>query len=194
MNTISLTTLFFVFLFVIGCNEQSKNAKEGELQSATTEQVKSEITANGISNIDSLVSLIDAKRSTIEQRITNPFVLSTQGLREKTKQKWEKIHFYSIDGEVVRIKTYPYSQISKRTEEFYLEKGSVILAVIEDDGSAERGSKEAVDKMYYYMNNELIKEKHNNKEKEFTIKYSEAEELLQEVAEYLDIYKEQSKK
>ena len=133
---------------------------------------------------------INEKRKTIEQNISKPIVVSTSSLREKIKQKWESIHFYLIENELVRIKTYPYKNISSRTEEFYLDNGQLILAVIEDDGSGERGkSIEVLDKLYYFENEEVIKEIRSEKEQEYNIKSSDAEELLVELHEYLSIYK-----
>ncbi len=116
---------------------------------------------------------------------TEPQTLSTDSLRSKIKQKWSKIHFYSKDGQVQRIKTYPHAQVSDRTEEFYFRDGELILAVIEDNGSAKEA--EMADKMYFFQGGELIGEENGAKEKEYAIKSSDAEELLQEAAEYLDL-------
>ena len=117
---------------------------------------------------------------------SEPITLSTDSLRAKTKQKWSKIHFYSKDGEVQRIKTYPHAEVSNRTEEFYFRDGELILAVIEDNGSAEEEA-EIADKMYFFHAGELIGEEKGANEKEYAIKSSDAEELLQEAAEYLDL-------
>lgn len=65
------------------------------------------------------------------------------------------------------------------------------MAVIEDNGSGERGKvAETIDKMYYFHNEEVILEKSNELEKEYSIRNSDAEELLKEVNEYLEIFKE----
>lgn len=146
-------------------------------------------------NVDSLVTEINAKRTAIEENLKAPVTISTANLREKVKQKWEKIDFYVSNNEVIRIKTYPYKGISSRTEEFYLEAKQVILAVIEDNGAGERGkAKEEIDKLYYYHNGEFLKEVNKETKSEYAIKKSDAEELLSEVKEYLEIYTNRDKK
>lgn len=140
-------------------------------------------------NTDSIVTTIDASRKAIEEKLGEPIVIETAKLREKIKQKWQKIHFYTVDNKVVRIKTYPYTNISQRTEEFYLDNGAPILFVIEDNGAGERGKTgEQIDKMYYFSNGKLIKEVSSGKETEYSIKESDAEELLSELNEYLEIF------
>ncbi len=112
-------------------------------------------------------------------------------MREKINQKWAKFHFYKQGDEVVRIKAYPYAP-SKRTEEYYLQAGDLALAVIEDDGTGPKGkSLDQLDKIYYFKNGEMIKEVNNTNEEEYTVNKSDAEELIQEVNEYLSILKNQ---
>jgi uncharacterized protein YcfL len=142
-----------------------------------------------ILNNDSIVESINQERKQIETNISEPIIIETATLREKIKQKWQKIHFYIIDNQVVRIKTYPYNQISTRTEEFYLKNNELILAIIEDDGSVERKKgEELIDKMYYYHQGEIIKESKFKDEAEYGIRNSDAEELMQEVREYIDVF------
>lgn len=132
---------------------------------------------------------IDRKRKEIENLELTPVEITSGGLREKIRQKWSKIHFYVQDGNVVKIKTYPYETISKRTEEFYTDGNSLILVVIEDNGEGEKGKeKDQLDKMYYFKNENLVKELSNNQETEHRYRNSDAEELLAEYKEYLEIY------
>lgn len=180
-------TLFFITiltsLIVISCNNQ--NQTEETNLSAEIIETTPEL------NTDSIVNFIDELRKNSEINETTSFELPTKDLREKIKQKWSKIHFY-LDAEgvqVIKIKTYPHEGISKRTEEFYANNSQLALVVIEDDGTGEKGkSKENIDKMYYFHNGELVKELKNNTESEFNIKSSDAEELLSEFNEYLEIY------
>jgi len=112
--------------------------------------------------------------------------LSTEGLRGQIAQKWSTIHFYKNDGNIVRIKPYPHDRISSRTEEFYFADGQLILAVVEDDGSGDRGKeKESIDKIYYFHEGEVVNEMHNTEEEEYSIRKSDGERLLQEAAEYM---------
>jgi len=135
-----------------------------------------------------LLQEIKDMRNEIESwsKQSKPITLSTDSLRAKTKQKWSKIHIYSKDGEIQRIKTYPHQAVSDRTEEFYFSEGELILAVIEDHGSAEAEA-EMADKMYFFHAGKLIGEENGANEKEYAIESSDAEELLQEAAEYLDL-------
>ena len=117
-------------------------------------------TALSSEEIEALIKEIDEQRNTIEENLGEATVLKTDSLRAKIKQKWSKIDYYSNQaGAVVRIKTYPYAEVSKRTEELYPADSSLILAVIEDNGEGERGKeKESIDKMYYFNGGEMIKE------------------------------------
>jgi hypothetical protein len=170
-------------LGIVSCNSNIEDKTEIQSSEQTT---KTEATS------ESQISLedIDKLRTEIESLDVKPIEISTANLREKIKQKWSKIHFYVVDDIVMKVKTYPYTEISKRTEEFYANKEGLKLVVIEDNGEGEKGKpKDQLDKMYYFSSGKLIKEVNNQKESEYTVKESDAEELLSEFNEYLDIYK-----
>ena len=141
-----------------------------------------------------LVQKIDAQKAEIETQIKEikPTELKTTSLREQIKQKWEKVHFYTnAQGQVLRIKTYPYDKVSKRTEEFYFQNGKLMLAVIEDDGTGEVGkAKENLAKLYYFNEGKSFQEINNSGETEYSIKESDAERLLEEANEYLTLHSE----
>lgn len=189
MNKIKLPLALLLSAVLFSCNEpvsEVNTEKESDKTAvvSNTEEIETAL------NIDSLVQYIDKKKEQIETTIQEPEVIETAELRAKIKQKWEKIHFYTIDNEVVRIKTYPYASISERTEEFYLENRSLIAVTIEDNGAGERNkSTEAFDKIYYFSNNEVIRELKLNEKTEHSIKDGDAEELISEVTEYIEIYK-----
>ena len=146
-------------------------------------------------NIDSLATTMADKRDEIENSELTLMEVPTDRLKEKTKQKWEKIHFYHRKGELLRIKTYPYPNITSRTEEFYFEDGELFLAVIEDDGLGEKDEAAAdIDKSYFFYDGELVHEIHNTDEREYSLRKSDAEELQTEVREYVDIYQSRSDK
>ena len=111
-----------------GLNSCNLNESK-EVKNDTQKEVSANPTDNAISTED-----IDKTRSEIESLQIAPVELSTESLREKIKQKWSKIHVYVQNGNVVKIKTYPYAGISKRTEEFYANKDGLLLVVIEDNG------------------------------------------------------------
>lgn len=160
-----------------------------ESPSQETEQATAEETEAVEEGIDKMkwMAATDSLRIFIETAAANlqPIELSTQGTRAKIAQKWSKIHYYAQEGEVVRIKTYPHEGISERTEEFYFSNGQLILAVIEDRGLE---AEESIDKMYYFHEGQPIGDKHMNEEAEYGIRQGEAEELLQEAREYLDLF------
>jgi len=182
-----------VLLAFTSCDNKKKEKEADQAMDAQeTEMVEEEMGMN--INTDSLVMDIDKKREMTEADLGEPVEMSTADLRGKTKQKWEKIHFYTKDGQVVRIKTYPYAAISKRTEEFYFNNGNLVLAVVEDDGSKESEEESDMDKMYYFHDGEPIKEVNNAEgEKEYNTKDSDAEELHQEAKEYMDLYNNREK-
>lgn len=178
-------TLFF---FLLSCNPASTETNSDETNNAES----AEETETPNVNVDSIVNRIDAYRSAVESSVSEPVEVSTADLREKIKQKWEKIHFYTQDGQVVRIKTYPYADITNRTEEFYFRNGDLLLVVIEDDGTGDRGkAKDQLDKMYYYDQGEPLEEVNASGEGEYSIRKSDAEELMQEAREYMEIFKDQ---
>lgn len=136
------------------------------------------------------IAKIDQKRAEVEALTINPIEISTANLREKVKQKWHKLHFYAVDGNLLKVKAYPYSEITKRTEEFYADNNSLVLVVIEDNGEGAKGKdKTELDKMYYFQDGQLIQELKKNEAEEYTIKESDAEELLAEFNEYLELFR-----
>lgn len=166
--------------------KQTKEEKVVIVEKEIIEEPEVEVTINA----DSAIQAINAKRAQIESELADPTEVPTTELREKIKQKWSKIHFYSVNGNVVRIKTYPYEQISKRTEEFYFNNGQLMLVIIEDNGEGEKGkTSEEIEKLYYYNNGEFFDEENHTSENEYKIKDSDAEELAQEAKEYLDIFR-----
>lgn len=184
ISVLSLGILFS--LAFVGC--QTTTSENPESNTVNTQEIDNNEQESAM-DVDAIVAEILTKRKTIETELPEPSEILTNELREKIKQKWSKIHFYTQNGSVVRIKTYPHPSISKRTEEFYLENGKLILAVIQDAEETKRGiSEDEMDKMYFYKDGALVKETKNTEEEEYSIKESDGEELLQEVNEYLTIY------
>ncbi len=179
-------------LFLVACNDASTTSETTNTTDSTAQEMEplmdeEEVDAE-LPNKDSLITVIDERRKEIEASLGEPTIISTENLKENIKQKWNKIHFYTLNDEVVRIKTYPYAEITNRTEEFYFMDSQLVLAIIEDNGAGERGKMaEELDKIYYFYNESVIDEKTNSTEKEYGIRNSDAEELVEEVKEYLDI-------
>jgi hypothetical protein len=178
-----------IAFMAFACSETQTENTEAE---TVTEEEVIEITEPTL-DVDKEIETIDALRATIESSVADitPVELPTEGMRAQIAQKWNKIHFYTENGQVIRIKTYPHDAISKRTEEFYLQDGELRLAIIEDDGEGERGKNmEEINKAYYFTNGELIKEINNTEESETAIRNSDGERLIQECNEYLSAYSE----
>jgi len=175
-----------ILSILILCSLQSCKKTESDVSKAEpvipTEKVDN---SNLVSEIDQMKNKIEADKSKLKQA-----EMSTKDLRGQIKQKWSKIHFYSDGDKVVRVKTYPYDQISERTEEFYFNDSKLIFAIIKDDGNKNQGDDEKVkSKMYYFNNGELVKEVNNSEEDEHEIRRSDSERLLQEAEEYLLLVK-----
>lgn len=182
-----LLGLFVSGLILMACETK---VQEESVPAKPVEKVEVEPEAETVVvNADSVVMIVDAWRTKVESLEVTPLNLSTKDLRAKIKQKWSNIHFYAQDGKVVKIKTYPHAGISERTEEFYIKDGELALVVIEDQGAGEKGkSKNEIDKLYYFSNGNLVKESKSNNEGEFSVRKSDAEELMAEYSEYLEVY------
>ncbi|MAX79498.1 MAG: hypothetical protein CL843_04895 [Crocinitomicaceae bacterium] len=192
MKKLSIALSGLTLMAAVSCQQAAPKEEPTETQhkETVTEEVE-EMVEEAVVDADAVVSAVDQKRNEIETAIKDiePVSIETTELRSKIKQKWSKIHVYTVDGNVLRIKTYPYEEISKRTEEFYFDKGMLILATIEDNGEGEPGKdKSEIDKMYYYQDGKFVTEEHHTDEKEYSIKDSDGEELLEEAKEYLEIY------
>jgi hypothetical protein len=182
-NILIISGMVFIFISC-GSNDQK------ETPAATVNSDKS-TTSIPKANIDSLVKAIDMEREKIENNLaaSQKKSLPTAGLREQIKQKWSRIEFFSQNDQLVRIKTFPYENISRRTEEFYFQNGKLVLAFIEDEGLEHIGkSEKRTGKTYYFFNDAVIKEDNQTNEKETTIRTSDGERLLQEAKEYLELF------
>lgn len=189
MSKIKYLIVASSIVFFVACSEPKKSEPKKEEAQAEKKEEAMEVDA------DAVVKSADELRRKIENEIENiePIQIETTGLRENIKQKWSKIHYYLKDNQVVRVKTYPHKEVSKRTEEFYYDNGKLSIVAIEDDGSGDRGkAKNQFDKIYYFKDGDYITEVNNSKEGEYTIKQSDAEKLLQEAKEYMDIFKSET--
>ena len=139
--------------------------------------------------VDEVIAEINSYRQGIEENkeALELKEVSTEGMREQIRQKWQTIHFYFDGEELVRVKSYPYDEISNRTEEFYFRDGKLISAHILDRGMDESIDAYATAKSYFFYNDNLIHEENNSGEAEFSIRESDGERLLQEALEYLEI-------
>lgn len=186
----------FLIIFTIaglclsGCTSPTPVEADETLTNA--EQDVTELETRTSLDTTLLMNTIDNKRLEIENQLDqiDRIVVDTDSLRAKIKQKWSRIHFYLIDGKVVRIKTYPYPEISERTEEFYFNEGDLILVTIEDNGLGKPGKEKGqIDKMFYFHQGFFLTEYSASKERNHGVVKFEGEELMQEAQEYLSILK-----
>lgn len=167
--------------------ENTENKQEETTDSTEVTAEEEEMTIN----FDEVVQANKDYRTEVEGILESleKKEMTTDEMRAQIKQKWATIHFYSKDGQLVRIKTYPHEANSKRTEEFYLKDGQLLVAVIEDNGLNSKGaSDETADKVYYFKDGMKVSEEYNTEETEYAIKDSDAERLMQEVKEYMEYF------
>lgn len=142
-------------------------------------------------DVAAMTASIDSKRDAIEARLGSLTrkTLPTADLREQVKQKWSKIEYYLDGSDVVRVKTYPHTQVSQRTEEFYFDHGELMYAFIADRGAPEpEAGSRGGGKEYYYAHGKFVTERNTSGESEHTIRHSDEERLEQEAMEYLELY------
>jgi len=191
-----LLTISFVAgmaaLIACGPSKKDQEVKEKQKEKQKQEQDSIDSADRTKKKADSLIIAINLERDRIENNLKSFQIksLSTKTLREQIKQKWSKIEFCTEKDQIVRIKTYPYKEITNRTEEFYFQKGKLMLAFICDNGLLIKEGKpeKGLGKTYYFSEDAVIKEENLSNEKETSIRNSDSERLLQEAKEYLELY------
>ena len=189
MKKLALLALFGIT--VVACqNPENAGAPAEDVPAESQNQEATEASGNSEMNKDSLAEAAMNYRAEIEGKVAElrRDSLTTDSLRPQIRQKWAMIHFYYHNNELVRVKTYPHQNVSKRTEEFYYRAGNLVAAVIEDNGLSEEGyGREDDDKAYYYHEGEMVAEVNKSGESEYSIRKSDAERLRQEAEEYRDL-------
>jgi hypothetical protein len=141
---------------------------------------------NCITEINLLVDKIEAAKEKM-QRIE---ILSKDLNSGQIRQKWSKVHFYLEKGKVCRIKTYPHEENSKLTDEFYFDNDQLVFAILQDNGDQATGNQELnFGRMYYFKDDELVKEVIHSEKKDHELKSAESKRLLKEANEYLELLK-----
>lgn len=180
-------TMLMAGITLTSCNSSEKKAENAQDKDKVIE-AKQELSQV---RKDSIVKVIDTERTRIENSLLSlqKKSIPTTNLRPQIKQKWSKIDFYTENDQIVRIKSYPYEKISDRTEEFYFQKGKLMLGFIEDEGLQYKGkSDKRTGKTYYFFEDAVIKEINQTNEKETSIRNSDSERLLQEAYEYIELF------
>ena len=189
--------ILFLAVGLFSCTDSSK---EKDVVEESHEVVQDEKVSNPESKLheeerDALISKFDENRLAIEAKIHDikPIEITSEYLRDKIRQKWSKIHIYTENGVILRIKSYPYETISDRCEEFYFYEGKLAMVVMENDGDwTQSQDVSKLDKVFYFENGKLIFEKggaspYNSLE-------DMSHELIQEAVEYTHLYEEALKR
>ena len=164
-----------LFMLVLFCFYNCKSKEEQQAEDL-----------NFITEVNLLVDKIEATKEKM-QRIE---ILSKDLNSDQIKQKWSKIHFYLEKGKVCRIKTYPHEENSKQTDEFYFDNDQLVFAILQDNGDQATGKQELnFGRMYYFKDDELVKEVIHSEKKDNELKSSESKRLLEEANEYLELLK-----
>lgn len=141
---------------------------------------------NIVTEINLLVDKIEAEK----EKMQCIEILSKDLNSNKIKQKWSKVHFYLEKGTVCRIKTYPYEVNSKQTDEFYFDNDQLIFAILQNNGDQASGKQELnFGRMYYFKDDELVKEINNSQKEVKEVKTSGSKKILEEANEYLELLK-----
>ena len=120
-----------LLVILMACNSGNPGAGKTAAESLQTKEMAK--AAAPKVNVDSLVAVLEAQREKIEGTLKTlrKTTIPTKELREQIKQKWSQIE-YSIDnGQVVRIITHPYRNITSRTEDFYFRDGRKVKNIPE---------------------------------------------------------------
>lgn len=188
MRFYTLMLPVLAIMFFAACGPQTETTAPAPQEPTDT------VAAEPVATLDTaaLIEQINARRTSIESNLSKLTLVEVGAdkLREKTRQKWSKIHFYKEGDAVVRIKSYPHATVSKRTEEFYFDNGQLTMVVVEDNGSGDRGKPVTdLDRVYYFHNGNAIVESTKKEVEEYGTLKAEGEELLSEAAEYLELLK-----
>lgn len=183
-----------VCLILASCSKQEPTNQSQDKPIDTTTAPLSSAAQNAKiseSSLDSVLVSLDKNRKTIEAKLhdLDRVEVGSEYLRAKVKQKWSKIHIYTQNGQIQRIKTYPHAMISTRTEEFYFLEGRLAMVVLENDGEwTQTQDSEKLDKVFYFQNGTLIHE--TGSESPYQSIENMSVELIQEAVEYATLYKE----
>jgi hypothetical protein len=143
--------------------------------------------SNGGKDSVALDTWEDPQEDALTEAETKAYVEDIDAYRQEVEGMKDALRLV----ELLRIKSYPHADVSKRTEEFYFRNGQLVLAVIEDDGSGPAGETSDDSKRYYFKEGRAVMELYASGEAEYSIRDSDAERLLQETREYAAVLEQQ---
>ncbi|MCC6866758.1 MAG: hypothetical protein IT280_11435 [Ignavibacteria bacterium] len=163
MKNKSIIVIIFtvVFSFILGsCGKDTTKKDEKTDKQTVTDTTKK--TTPPADNTELLAKLkkfredVETKRN--ENKLTQKVVeFKGDSFRENLKQKWAKMDAYYDGDKLVRIKVYPHTGISERTEEFYLMDGKLVFVFIKDQGlKKEPEDKNTRGKNMYFSDDKII--------------------------------------
>lgn len=124
----------FAVLLVLGLAASTLNVSaKQEARMANPDQQK---VMKQVEKIDKRVAAVE---TAIPQLTRKEVMLKSGSLKSVTDEQWSKLHTYSSkSGEIERLRVYPMKG-SKKTEEFYYNRGNLVFAFLEKDGAGKEG-------------------------------------------------------
>ena len=172
-------TLAFRFDPVFG-REKSQSNKQADKAGMTLETYRnSQDSLIDVWNQDRI--LVEVERSKLEQI---EYFVNVEDVPE-IYAKWDRIHFYHDNGELLRVKTYPHQGNGDRSEEFYYKNNSLYMVVIEEHGADLIGRSSSFEgRRYYFKSGELFFQSNDSGEDRFTEKGEAESKLVEEGKKY----------
>lgn len=183
------TIFYLIILNTLLITSCAQNAKNYSNSKNSEDEQKSELQSDNNSfeisdeNADRLSADIDMMREGIEYRLDSSVRVATAGLKDKIRQNLESLDYFFSNGEMMKIRTVPYSNKSEKYEVYYVMNGQLNLCLVTENENSNTDSINEGD-VYYFQFGEPFKHVNINKESTYSTKDDKALELQQKVQEY----------
>lgn len=164
-----LLSFFTCLLFLYSCKNSA--IKTGEIQ-ADKSVVISKPDTTGVA---ALVGQSELMKSSIEATapamIKQEVFFKNSEASESVKQEWMKMNIYKdSSGAIRRVKLYPYTGVSERSEEYYFDNEKLFFVYISDHGiSTENKDEGKPGKEFHFVQDRLVKYDDYSGDKELDI-------------------------
>lgn len=156
MKYLNTTLILLGMIGFYSCSEsETENKSEDEIE--TTMEPAMDVVEED--NALQMRNEIEDYRQTIENTKAElaKGTIDLSAARAEISQDWQKLDFYKSGDKVVRIKTYPTTEIGSKTEEFYFIDDELVFALVENEGTEKDAmDNEVAGEAFYYSNGELI--------------------------------------
>jgi len=187
-----ILSLLSGLILLCSCNNSAEKTKETKIDNTIDKsQLDTANDAGLVEESEKLKASIEAMAPSLQKQ---EILLKDSKANASIKQKWMKMDVYrDSSGMIRRIKLYPHTGVSERSEEFYYDKEELFFVYIGDHGVATENNDEGKPgKEFHFSGSRLVKYDDNsgdselNKEEER--KMYEAS-LPVEAKEYMEIAK-----